>query len=109
MATTGQGGRREADHTRVAALFPTGRDQDAKKKWLLHHTLWLAKGSARVFTPVSVGDRFYWSDAITGSLYSCAGRCLTSDVLTIDTSEMRAGGSEAVEMLMQAKSGELFL
>lgn len=106
VAGTGQGGRGEKSVERVAAMFSPDRDIATKKKWLSHHEIWLAKGSARVFTPVSAGDRFYWSDVITGSLYTCHGQCLTSDTLTIDTSEMRAGGSDAVEMLMSVKSGE---
>ena len=86
-------------------LFPRGLGEAKRKAWLRHHSLWFARGSVRVIVPISVGGCFYWCDAVTGSLYTCEGRCLTSRV-RIDTSEICAGGDQAVDVLMSLSVGQ---
>ena len=90
-------------------LFPAGRNPDAKKKWLSTHTLWMTKSSPRVFTPVHVGGRFYWSDVVTGSLYNCSGACQSSDKLSISVKDMHLAGEDGVNILKAARSTEAYI
>ena len=88
-----------------SAMFPRALGTAKRKAWLRHHSLWFARGSVRVIVSISAGGCFYWCDAVTGSLYTCEGRCLTSR-LRIDTSEICAGGDQAVDVLMSLSVGQ---
>lgn len=67
-------------------FVPTGA-RETKNKWIRNHALYIGDTElgARIVTPVSIlGDmkqRPYWMDAITGSLYTPRGHCLSSSHL----------------------------
>ena len=67
-------------------FVPTGT-RDTKNKWIRNHALYIGDTElgSRIVTPVSIlGDmkqRPYWMDAVTGSLYTPKGQCLSSSHL----------------------------
>lgn len=67
-------------------FVPTGT-RDTKNKWIRHHALYVGDTELgeRIVTPVCIlGDikkTPLWMDAITGSLYTPKGTCLSSSNL----------------------------
>lgn len=87
-------------------LFNVLAPKAYKKRWMDDRSLWVEKHLNRVFVPVTLGERFFWMDAITGTLYDMAGKCKTSDVLSINVSCLRNSTEKAEKILLEAKSGE---
>lgn len=87
-------------------LLRAGAPKPDKMNWMEYRSLWVEKHMNRVFVPVIMRDRFFWMDAITGTLYDQSGKCRTSDVLSIDVSCLRNNVEKARKILLQAKSVE---
>lgn len=90
------------DATKNNSLFNPAKDKAWKKNWISNHTLFI--GNKRVFIPGCLGDRFFWMDAITGTLYDSFGICKTSDVLKIDALSLRHDQGKGAKILMSAKA-----
>ena len=91
---------------RGVVLLRTAAQKAEKNRWIESRSLWVEKNLNRVFVPVTLRDRFFWMDAITGTLYDQAGKCKSSDVLSIDVACLRNNFEKAQKMLLGAKSGE---
>lgn len=102
-ASDGYQGRTDA--TKNNKLFDPAKDKARKKDWISRHTLFI--GDKRVFVPGCLGDRFFWMDAITGTLYDSHGICKTSDVMSLDVMRLCHDQEKAGKILMSAKSLDL--
>lgn len=96
----------ESRKGRGCVLLRASAPKGDKKRWMEARSLWVEKRLNRVFVPVTLRDRFYWMDAITGTLYDVTGKCKTSDVLSINVSCLRNSAEKARQILLEAKSGE---
>ena len=93
----------ESFAVRANDLFQLGAKKDVKTRWIKEHDLWMAEitGQMRVITPVVLSGLLQWCDAVTGSVYSGAGRCASSDVLAIKMSTIYKDDGAAAGHLMR--------
>lgn len=61
-----------------------------KKEWTAKHSLWLGdiNNVQRVLVPVVCSRRLRWMDAITGTLYTSEGRCLSATERTLNVNTL---------------------
>jgi hypothetical protein len=89
-------------------VFKTGTDKKKKKEWIDCHSLWLGDidGVRRVVTPVVCNRKLRWMDAVTGTLYTDSGLCLTSDVRNLNYKSLVSNQKVGAEILMRTTSLE---
>ena len=89
-------------------VFRTSSEKKKKSEWIKKHSLWLGdiNGEKRVLTPVVCSCKLSWMDAITGSLYTATGLCLTSDDRTLNYKSLMPNQIVGADILMRTTSLE---